>query len=560
MIKHNKDVSLKIILPLGIIFFILLLLNTFQRPIYMDETNFLNNVRTFMKNYTLVPTYTRYPTFYSYLVAIPVGLTLSITCFLAGYPLAGLKSYSFFDFVFEEHLLSLTWVARGVTIVSAVILIVTFLKFAQRTYGLRTMVFTSVILICDPYGYFIKLAGYGLPDIPVTLMGTISLLLCFRYLDTHQRKFIYWASFLCGLSASTKLNGIFIFFPLTIVPVLAQDNRKLIVQLHLRILLLIILGFFIGSPALLYSFESYKSGIVDEADILLKVGSLASFGGKWIWHFKSLWMNNPFMFTLMGLSFLYCFYKRTNYDLIFLCWFIPSFMVLGMLEKKSMWYFVIFYPFIALNIARVLNALYEKVDMRGRKVMIVHMIAFSVLTMSVWIMGQRILDHIKPDNRTIAQRWIYRNIPNGASMVVNGRYIPQLYAKEGVKKYFRAANPEMVSIRRVKIRDNKYKNLIEVYYSQYPILDITLFQEIDYQCDQLNTRGAQHLLTSSKNYLKFFPSDISSIPQLHNPRYDIFMKRKSFYECIFSEQSNYSLLKSFSSGSGPVVNVYKRKN
>ncbi|MGB3112665.1 MAG: glycosyltransferase family 39 protein, partial [Candidatus Omnitrophota bacterium] len=348
MVTVKASKSTLLILTACLISLTVLILDSLNLPTFIDEISFLLNVKYFAQYGTFIPFYTKYPTLYSYIIAVPVYFVFLVFYFVKGLPLNGLGDTAFLRFVFYENLIMWNWVSRCITMLFSVATLTMVLKRAIKKYGPMAFFTTAAILVLDPFGVYMDLSRFGLPDIPMTFFVTAAMFLCLSYLDGKNLKYLYWASFVSGLAASTKFNAVMMIFPLFVAPLIIGKEKRRLPLCYVRIIFLVILGFLAGSPAFLFSFRTLLDGFIFEAKILFEEGHLGAHGIIWIWALDLLWEMNPVVLFLMISSIFYSALKRTKEDLLFLSLFVPSFLILGALEKKSIWYFVFLYPLAAL--------------------------------------------------------------------------------------------------------------------------------------------------------------------------------------------------------------------
>ena len=89
--NHQFDpLQKRVLLVIALTGIVIRILDGFRVPVFMDELPILYNVAHFLNDKTLVPIHFSYPTFFSYLVSLPIILTFTGLYFLHQYPLSGL--------------------------------------------------------------------------------------------------------------------------------------------------------------------------------------------------------------------------------------------------------------------------------------------------------------------------------------------------------------------------------------------------------------------------------------------------------------------------------------
>ena len=522
-------------------------LDSINLPIFKDEEAFLLNVKFFAQYRTLVPYYAQYPTLYSYLIAPPIYLVFAVFYLIKGLPLDGLKDTAFLRFVFYENLLLWVRVSRLVTMIFSIGTIILTLKRAVAKYTLPVFLVTASMLVLNPFGIYLDLSRFGLPDIPMAFLVTAAMILCFSCIEKKDLKYLWWASFISGLAISTKFNAVFMIFALSAVPLLMERRGWPLVGCYLKIFLLVIIGFLAGSPAFLLSLGTYVKGFSEEAEILFRTGHLGAHGPNWIWVMDFLWSRNAFLAVVMILSIGYSAFKRSKNDILFLSLLVPSFLILGGIQKKSIWYFVFLYPLAALYMGRFVGDVLEKARNRYVRITVICLVFAFIFAMPGWGLYQRLSKSVLPDNRVISQSWICKSIPAGATIAVDWGYVPELRDSKDIEDRIN------------KDRGSAFIKVMEEHYREEPLYDLTQLRDTHYETDDLLKTYAEYVITTSYNYERFFPSKKMYIPKQQDVSHEEFKRKRDFYSALFDGNTPYRLLKVFSSGSGAEIRIYKRE-
>ncbi|MBU1147663.1 MAG: glycosyltransferase family 39 protein [Candidatus Omnitrophica bacterium] len=524
-----------------------MILDSLQLLVFMDELSFLRSLSGFVKNKSIIPMYTRYPSLYTYIISIPVYAAYSIFYFIKGFPVDGLKDLILLKFIFSENLILWARASRFITMIFSAATTLLILKEANKKYGFVALLIAASMLTLYPFGAYLDLSRYGLPDMPMTFFVTLSMLLCFSYIDKRQIKYLYWASFISGLAMSTKFNAIMMFFPLSITPLLCGKKEQPLYKYYVKIILLVIFGFFLGSPAFLISLKSYIAGFSAEADILFKSSHIGAHGTNWIWLLDLLWSETPIISSLIILSIIYCAFKRTKEDILFLALLVPSFLIMGALQKKSIWYFVFLYPLISLYAGRLMKDILERIKTPYLNKLLCTVLVV-VFTIPAWHLYKRLSKTILPNNRVVAKNWIHENIPSKASIIVDWAFTPELYDEKYIGE----------RIREIESSGSKFSKMIKEHYLKNPVYDTTSLKDLDYNVNNLTNVNAKYLIISSGCYEKFFPSKKRLLPKENHPTYKEFMKRREFYSSLFNNRTPFRPVEVFSSGSGFIIKIYER--
>ncbi|MFC1576227.1 glycosyltransferase family 39 protein [Candidatus Omnitrophota bacterium] len=527
---------------------IIIVAGSIQMPYFMDETNFLHNCLSFVTETTIVPVYARYPTLYSYVIFLPVWLVFLCFYFLKGLAASGLRDPAFLKFLFSENILLLCRASRATTMMFSIGTVFLILRRSVKKYGFLAASIAALLLCLDPLKIYLTLSRYGLPDISMTFLVTIAMLTCFRYLEKKNIKYLYWAALVSGLALSTKFNAIFMLFPLFTAVALDDIGKKKKYKHYLSVVLLVLAGFVAGTPALLISLKSYASGFAYETMVLFRWGHLGMHGTNWVWVVESLWRTSPIITILIALGIAYSGLRRTKEDLLFLALLLPSFLIMGALSKKSLWYFVFLYPLIALYVGRFLSDVFKKLEKPYLRKAFYAMLVLA-FALPAWSLYSTLSRDILPDNRVVSQSWINKNIPPGSLIVTDWAYVPDICDKKNIAR--RTGEAEKTN--------SRYTEMIKNYYSKIPSYNVVTLQPLDYDFNRISKINTEYIVVSSSCYSRFFNGGKNAALKENDPLYGPFMKRLEFYDTLLNNKSPFRLIKIFSSGSGPTIKIFKAR-
>ena len=208
MLPFKKEKILAgLVLYFGLLYFGLLLFMIFNKPPFVDEKNLTYNIFYFAINRTFIPLYANYPTFYSYFIAIPCYFVLLIAFFIKGYPLEGLNDPYFLQFVFFQHDQLLFYTSKMISLLLVFTTFFIIWKSAKHCYGRFVALLSLLILFLDPVSEYFMHAQYALPEILITLLIFVIMIMCLKYIHSSKKGILLFASFLGGLAMSAKLNG-----------------------------------------------------------------------------------------------------------------------------------------------------------------------------------------------------------------------------------------------------------------------------------------------------------------------------------------------------------------
>ena len=218
-----------------------------------DEGHHFNRVVRMVQEGELDPKYFHKPSLHFYLrmpvvalsffVAVKQGHIKSIQEVRTSDPY-GLARYAFT----ASHPGIVKWNRAFSVFLSLGVVLLTFLLAFElsrsRAAGLLSagLVAISPELIADS-------AKIGV-DVVMVFFSVLGVLLCLKALRTQRRTLLFWGAFACGLAISSKYNAA----PIALVPVvvvLLQGNKN--ISAWLMALFVPLLGFVVGSPAILFS-------------------------------------------------------------------------------------------------------------------------------------------------------------------------------------------------------------------------------------------------------------------------------------------------------------------
>ena len=309
-----------------------------------------------------------------------------------------------------------------------------------------------------------------------------------------------------------------------------------------------------GSPLFVLMPEIYFEGFFAEAKILLDTNDVQWNQKKWVWLIVRIWEASP-VFLLLSLgAILYAFKKRDNFDFLFLSITILSFVVLGGLDKRTLQYFLFLFPFFAIQIARLINAIWQSHEKRkfvwSFKAMQVFSIGliFILFTFSI-LFFKRLNTHAQLDNRILAKQWIEKNIPPTKTIIMNRFYLPPLKNLDFlIQKIWKNIHPP-------------YIPYIEEYYNKVPHYFLVYISDIP--CDIKSYEGiskTDYLILSSWNFDLFYDESNTSNQSaiLFDP--EKIVEKKCFYKNIFNNKYPFRLLKTINEGGGPDIYIFHNIN
>jgi len=504
--------------------------------LFGDEYQIIWNVFYFIKNYTLMPEHFNYPTLFSYLSAIPIGLGAIVFYLMGIIPspvdIRGLAAVGSMLPVLPARLVS--------TFFGLATIMVVF-RIGEKFFDGKTGVLAAAFLTFSML--HIDYSSYALPDVTMTFFAAFSLLFSLLALKTKSiRNFILAGAF-AGFAATTKYNGALVVLPIFSIHFIHLYDEKRILNpwawIDRRIILsglAFICAFFVGSPGWLLRPSPFLRALLYEREHMA-VGHLGSFGLPYVRHLILFWRWENIIGVFFGLGVVYAGIRRKKQDIVLLVFIIISFLYIGSWQKKDLHYLIFLYPALTLLAARVIFDMLDNVFRGKRKIGSFLIIGFVL----IWPVISTILyayRHTLEDSRWIAQRWIQDNIPGASTIVIDWSYLPKLFTQE--------EKEDMLM--------GKYKEFAKTHLKDVRTYNLVPFE---YSISWLKKVKADYLITSSGCFDRFFST---SSPSPGNPLFEDYKFRKDAYTALFDEQKaiGWKLLREFRTGKDPRILIYKR--
>ena len=552
--KHTENLLhhpnfIKVVLPLFCLINLLILGGAALHVyVFADELNLICNPFRFLTKATILPYYTNYPTFYSYLITLPISIVALIIYFINKYPLSGLSDPLFIEFVLQENYVTLTKTARLLTVMIAITILIIIFYYCYKNYGRLCALLAATILTLDPLTIYFQHSRFALPDILVAFLITIAMLLIFNSIEKQNTAHFYWACFFTGLATSTKFNAVFMILPIIVLFILRKNLNMpaFLKKISLPWALLIILGgLLIGSPAFLIKPGIYLEGFQEEADLLFYSGDIGAHQKKWTWILENLWERDPALAVIFIFTIFSLFQKLDYRKKIFLSLLLPSIAVIGNLEKKSIHYLLFLYPLLSAEASRVLAVMWDRLKNAWAKGCYI-VLLLTIIGFWATKMYQRAQIEFKIDNRILAAEWIYKNIPPHSKIIVDTRgYEPRLSGWQVLSdtENFKFKSKELFDI---CIATLEKKIEYEIFRRKYKKPDWNKILEIN----------APYFITSNVDYDRYFKAGSANYIKTEAVM-KLFRQQKAFYEDLLSGRSPYHEIITFDSGSGPIQKIYQ---
>jgi 4-amino-4-deoxy-L-arabinose transferase-like glycosyltransferase len=356
-----------------------------------------------------------------------------------------LSPYYFYNAIFDTETKSITDLLGDVTLISriitatigtATVLLIYLLgsRHFNHTIGLLSAIFLAISMGFATHAHFAYM------DIPMIFLTLLSVLLCLQYLETRQLSRLYLASFVGGISVSTKYNAA---LPVLVALFISnwdqiaasyhtQDTirakiRSLLPRSWTISLILVLAGFLLGTPFSVLDFPHFASHVIKQVFI---TGGYKGFVGAYGWlpNLSNLQhaLGIPlFYLSLAGLvGGLPALLKKPNKKATIL-FVIPIlyYASIGSWRICTLRYVLIMLPFLVFWAAVLVHNSWEHAK---RAKILVFTLVVGVLSYSACYTFHGVMC-FSNDTREISGEWIREHVPAGSKVEVYSysSYLPR---------------------------------------------------------------------------------------------------------------------------------------
>jgi hypothetical protein len=326
-----------------VIYFIVLVFNLDSMTIQWDEANHLNGA----------------------LLLAHGRIQLYATTSLFYPPLDDLLIAGFFAITGPSVL-----AGRLIGVIFAVLSVWVLFEFTQRTYEPKTAFLSSVLLATMPG--FVWLARLAMLETMLVFFFSVSMMLFFFWLQKHHIKFLTLSAVALGLGFLTKYQ-IIIAVPAMLTSIFLLSKSYLKEKLS-RFPLLILIVICIILPWVLFSFQAYTSGMLDQWLYAMGAGNpqkslySARFPAplfyliEMTWPYGAVHPVSLFVYVLGLLGLLVLATRRTAADKFLLVWFFAMYIFFTVIGNRQWRYIVPVFPVLALSASTLIISAYNKLQ------------------------------------------------------------------------------------------------------------------------------------------------------------------------------------------------------
>ncbi len=493
--------------------------------------------------HSLEPLFFVYPTFFTYIVALLAGVL-----FLGGVLIGLFHTPDDFAFQFLVNPSFFYLSGRLLTAASFIFALYLFYRTLRFFLPVRTAFLFAFLFL---FSWNIQFYTFWMVPDSGLLLGTIIViyLLVKFFHHSHLKKSLYLAAFISGLTVSTKYNAGFLpLAPLTTAFLYFPSNRQL--QRIIGVGLFILAGFVVGSPYWILRFSDYINGFYT----LLTQSSVdfnTTRGIPFLWELGHLLTTDwgTGLVVILGIGVAISSFRPNHSQWIPLALVVlPTFGVVGLMQKKGLDYLLIIFPLTFVLIAMFLG----KHHWSRHHARWLNRALSILLIPGIFIVGHLKFQQTQPDTREMASHWIRTHIPPRTLLCYDNYHFDlslldiQRFTTRGFGSQFLSA--------RLKERIQQLQNRPDVYrfspirhtlpqprwptsftseelrrYRQNPFL-VEAYQHPFKTLHDLQLEGVQWLIVNGEWASKFYHAPL---PPKNNPLYPLYLSKRIFYQTLF---------------------------
>lgn len=505
------------------------------QPYFMDEDPILKNHFHFAQNLSILPSHSKYPTFYSYVSFPGTGLVVAYEwLFGAGGSPGGAAGRLYY---FDRDLLVLP--ARMISLI-VLLLGVVCVTIMNRRFGGWVSLLSGLCLLATPG--LMRYGAFALPDILVLTLSGLCLLLLLRALEASEARAatraMILASISTGLAISSKYNGIAVIPAIAITGfLLCLENGgfqvRRFVTLALVSMVSCTLAFLIGSPGWVLSFDFFLAGFMHEV-WHAKAGHLGGSGVPVLGQIELLLTHFPLLFPLSIAGIIvWVMRDRDRAGLVALTLVVSGLATSAQSSKQSIQYLYVIVPAMIFFFGVFWQRTAELIP-RGAP--IAGLLVAAIATMvSLWSASTL----LRPNTTDMTADWLAANIAADHSIALDWAYVPNLYSEKELSDIAQnAADPGIPTALRAAQPTTRIErhNADPAYFDGDP---------------------ADYIVVSDAAYRRFFNSGYFT--RLHPPEGTglarDFNTRRAFYSRLF-ESGEWEVIYEADTGHGPRTLVF----
>lgn len=389
-----------------------------------DETVVITyTIRFFTGSFNPAPLFD-YPALYLYILFFCYFIY-----FLFGIAVGKFETVTGFITSYYSDAVPFILIGRLLTVVFSVATVYLTYLFAKKLFDRKTGLLAALFLSMS-WQHIIS-SHYATTDIMAAFFTLAAVFFAWDICSTENLKSYVLAGLFCGLSIAAKYYGGIIFL---IILIFGRKNKK-----YLGIsFLMVIAGFFIGSPYAFIDYNNFSARFLDRFDLIVGWRQSVYTVGGWdkVQNYFGTFLDGLGYFmalsALTGLILLII--NRTRQNLFLLTVILILFVFFGSWKNPAGRYTLALYPFFGI----ISGLAVEKI--KNKTVFISVLLVFLIVTLPKIVKTDVLLS--QKDTRIVAREWILENIPDksrilrgpGCPEFPDDNYIVKIDGEDEIKK------------------------------------------------------------------------------------------------------------------------------
>lgn len=399
---------------------------------------------------------------------------------------------------------------------------------AKKAYGIRAGIVAALFIAFNLL--HVRLSHFITVDVPMTCLVMASLFYAVRMAQGDSRTNYWWAALFAGLAVSTKLPAIMMIVSLLTahyfyVKTSGTGLRQLFLGRNLWIAITIFLVvYLLTNPGIVFNFGDVARGMlakfgIGRGEVDAEMGIVVPLQEENLFFFYASHliesMHLPlFIACIVGMG--YALWKRSRADIVLTSFAIPYYLVVSSSTDPFYVgrYILPIIPVLTILGARLLNEIASAIGERYKAAPLA--LALILALPPAYSIALHDYKISQKDTRTYAKEWMERNVPNGATVFIEGlngrvdrKTVPLRKSEEVIRQYlkqYRSTDPGKAKYFSAELGaltgyDGKTFNLVIV--SNENLDDFTHYKD----------RGVEYFVTRPEVFLESWKKRASLFPQ-----------------------------------------------
>ncbi|MEW6570099.1 MAG: glycosyltransferase family 39 protein [Nitrospirota bacterium] len=311
--------------------------------------------------------------------------------------------------------------ARSISALMATMQVFFTYLMGNMLFGSGAGILAALFLAVSPY--FVGIAHFATVDTPANFWYWLSCFLALMFWKKGNGMWLVLASVTAGLAIGTKIDRLVILAPLFLSYVMRKEGIQ--IRKIFQSGALIIVGYIIANPTLLFSFFEFLDGTSRELFFNMMRGETGKTAYLELINNVKVGLGLPLFITATG-GFAYALWNfvsgRNRAELVWLiATFVPYYLIVGSRFVKT-WYALFFFPaltiFAAYGYISVLRSFQQRYVIVIVKALVILIISVSTLySVSLILL-------LTNDSRYGAAQWVEQHVPIYATIEMGPGEIP----------------------------------------------------------------------------------------------------------------------------------------